>query len=183
MISTPNALQTMQQQQQQQFNQMAQIQETMNVMLQQIRQQQQHVPQATPHNTMTTPSPAASVASNVTIFVGGLPQEATEKDIKDYFAVFGEVASVNLKKDRMTGRSRRFAFVGFKEVETLNTVLTQDHTIKGQKVAVKKALPQQKGKKRGADANAGRGKKRKIDNNEGYFILAKIKDRHRFKDF
>jgi RNA recognition motif-containing protein len=40
------------------------------------------------------------------LFVGGLPQEATEDDIKEYFAGFGEVASVNLKMDQMTGRSR-----------------------------------------------------------------------------
>ena len=77
------------------------------------------------------------------LFAGGLAQEATEKDIKDYFAGFGEVASVNLKMDQMTGRSRGFAFVVFNEVETLNTVLAQDHAIKGKKVAVKKAASKQ----------------------------------------
>ena len=77
------------------------------------------------------------------LFAGGLAQEATEKDIKDYFASFGEVASVNLKMDQMTGRSRGFAFVVFNEVETLNAVLSQDHAIKGQEVAVKKAASKQ----------------------------------------
>merc|ERR1719515_333869 len=77
------------------------------------------------------------------LFAGGLAQEATEKDITEYFGKFGEVASVNLKMDQMTGRSRGFAFVVFQEVDTLNTVLSQDHAIKGKKVAVKKAAPKQ----------------------------------------
>jgi len=77
------------------------------------------------------------------LFAGGLAQEATEKDITDYFGKFGEVASVNLKMDQMTGRSRGFAFVVFKDVETLNAVLSQDHAIKGKKVAVKKAASKQ----------------------------------------
>ena len=38
----------------------------------------------------------------------------------------------------MTGRSRGFSFVVFVEVNTLTTVLSQDHAIKGKKVFVKK---------------------------------------------
>jgi len=67
------------------------------------------------------------------LFAGGLAQEATEKDITDYFSKFGEVVSVNLKMDQMTGRSRGFAFVVFKDVETLNKVLQEEHAIKGKK--------------------------------------------------
>ena len=77
------------------------------------------------------------------LFAGGLAQEATEKDITDYFSKFGEVVSVNLKMDQMTGRSRGFAFVVFKDVETLNKVLQEEHAIKGKKVAVKKAASKQ----------------------------------------
>lgn len=40
------------------------------------------------------------------LFIGGLAQEAGEKDLKEYFAKFGEVSSVTLKMDQMTGRSR-----------------------------------------------------------------------------
>ena len=45
--------------------------------------------------------------------------QATEKDITEYFGKFGEVTSVNLKMDQMTGRSRGFAFVVFVEIDTL----------------------------------------------------------------
>ena len=41
---------------------------------------------------------------------------------------------------KILGRSRGFAFVVFVEVDTLTTVLSQDHAIKGKKVAVKKVI-------------------------------------------
>ncbi len=77
------------------------------------------------------------------IFAGGLPQEASESDIKEYFSTFGEVSSVNLKMDPMTGRSRGFAFVVFASEDLLSNVLSQEHAIKGKKVAVKKAASKQ----------------------------------------
>ena len=45
------------------------------------------------------------------LFVGGLPQDAKDDDIKGHFGQFGEIDSVNLKTDPSTGRSRGFAFV------------------------------------------------------------------------
>ena len=77
------------------------------------------------------------------LFAGGLPQEASEADLKEYFAKFGSVSSVNLKMDQMTGRSRGFAFVVFDDVGSLESVLGQEHAIKGKKVAVKKAASKQ----------------------------------------
>ena len=77
------------------------------------------------------------------VFAGGLPQEATESDIKEYFSTFGGVTSVNLKMDPVTGRSRGFAFVVFDSEDTLSGVLGQEHAIKGKKVAVKKAASKQ----------------------------------------
>ncbi|MBI4665168.1 MAG: RNA-binding protein [Nitrospinae bacterium] len=45
------------------------------------------------------------------IFVGNLPFSATENDLRSLFEEFGEVETVNVIKDRETGRSRGFAFV------------------------------------------------------------------------
>ena len=70
-------------------------------------------------------------------------QEATEEDIREYFASFGEVSSVNLKMDPVTGRSRGFAFIVFSSEEVLTALLEQEHAIKGKKVAVKKAASKQ----------------------------------------
>ena len=65
------------------------------------------------------------------LFVGALPQEAKDSDIKEYFETYGEVENINLKMDPMTGRSRGFAFVVFKTVEGIEAALQQTaHVVK-----------------------------------------------------
>ena len=68
------------------------------------------------------------------LFVGGLAQEVGEEDLKTYFANYGEVASVNVKMDQMTGRSRGFAFVVFTDEASIGPILqAEEHTIKNWK--------------------------------------------------
>jgi len=45
------------------------------------------------------------------IYVGNLPSEVTEQELREEFATFGEVASVNIIKDKYSGRPRGFGFV------------------------------------------------------------------------
>ncbi|MGA2800967.1 MAG: RNA-binding protein [Verrucomicrobiota bacterium] len=45
------------------------------------------------------------------LFVGNLSFNTTENDLQEAFAAHGTVAEVNLMMDRMSGRSRGFAFV------------------------------------------------------------------------
>ena len=45
------------------------------------------------------------------IYVGNLPFSATEEEIEELFAQYGEVVSVKLISDRETGRPRGFGFV------------------------------------------------------------------------
>ena len=45
------------------------------------------------------------------LYVGNLPDSATEQDLSDKFAAFGTVKSVKLITDRGTGRSRGFGFI------------------------------------------------------------------------
>ncbi len=47
------------------------------------------------------------------LYVGNLPFNTTEKDLRSMFSQAGTVVSVSLIKDRDTGRSRGFAFVEF----------------------------------------------------------------------
>ncbi len=47
----------------------------------------------------------------MTIYVGNLSFQATEDDLKEVFAEYGEVSRVSLPTDRETGRKRGFAFV------------------------------------------------------------------------
>jgi cold-inducible RNA-binding protein len=45
------------------------------------------------------------------LYVGNLSFETTENDLQDLFEKHGQVGEVNLMMDRMTGKSRGFAFV------------------------------------------------------------------------
>ena len=51
----------------------------------------------------------------MTIYVGNLSFQATEEDLKEVFAEYGEVSRVSLPTDRETGRKRGFAFVEMKD--------------------------------------------------------------------
>ena len=52
---------------------------------------------------------------NKNLYVGNLTENITEQILRDNFSEIGPVASVNVIKDRYTGRSKGFGFV---EMET-----------------------------------------------------------------
>jgi len=97
------------------------------------------------HNMETDAAAAAAAAEDDRkLFVGGLPQDAKDTDIKEHFGQYGEIENVNLKTDATTGRSRGFAFVVFVEEAGVNAaVAAATHNIKGKDVAVKKAQAKQ----------------------------------------
>jgi len=77
------------------------------------------------------------------LFVGGLPYEATEDQLKQLFAGVGTVAACNIIIDKFSGRSKGFAFVEMssdeeaeKAVETLNGT-----DMGGRKIIVNEARP------------------------------------------
>ena len=45
------------------------------------------------------------------IYVGNLPREATEEDLRKAFESFGEITTAKIITDRFTGDSRGFGFV------------------------------------------------------------------------
>lgn len=45
------------------------------------------------------------------IYVGNLPHEVTDEELREAFEAFGQVTSVNIIKDRYSGQSRGFGFV------------------------------------------------------------------------
>lgn len=51
----------------------------------------------------------------MTIYIGNLSFQATEDDLKEVFAEYGEVSRISLPTDRETGRKRGFAFVEMKD--------------------------------------------------------------------
>src|SRR5450631_3211981 len=51
------------------------------------------------------------------LFVGNLSFNTTENDLQEAFAAHGSVVEANLMMDRMTGRSRGFAFITYSTPE------------------------------------------------------------------
>ncbi|KAI1762394.1 hypothetical protein GGR53DRAFT_501793 [Hypoxylon sp. FL1150] len=93
------------------------------------------------------------------IFVGGVSQETTETDFKDYFAQFGRVVDATLMMDKDTGRPRGFGFVTFESEAGVEACLNTHLEIHGKPIEVKKAQP--RGNMREEEEASRRGKFRK----------------------
>ena len=70
------------------------------------------------------------------IYVGNLAYEVTEEELREEFSAFGEVASINIIKDKYSGQSKGFAFVemptlsqGQAAINGLNTKMLHNRAI------------------------------------------------------
>lgn len=59
------------------------------------------------------------------IFIGGLPYDLSEGDIICIFSQYGEVANINLVRDRVTGKSKGFCFLCYEDQRS--TILSVDN--------------------------------------------------------
>jgi RNA recognition motif-containing protein len=66
------------------------------------------------------------------IYVGNLSFDVTEDDLRQEFEPFGSVTSVNVIKDKYSGRSRGFAFV---EMPTLSEGQAAVNSLNGKMLA------------------------------------------------
>jgi len=57
------------------------------------------------------------------LYVGNLPFNASEDDLKELFAQAGGVTSVTLIKDRFSGQSKGFAFIEMVDQEALQNAI------------------------------------------------------------
>jgi RNA recognition motif-containing protein len=59
------------------------------------------------------------------LFVGNLSYQTMQDDLQEYFSQAGVVTSVNLMQDKVTGKSRGFAFVEYATAEEANKAVEQ----------------------------------------------------------
>src|SRR4051812_20075285 len=92
------------------------------------------------------------------LFVGNLSFNTTENDLQDAFAAHGTVVESNLMTDRMSGRSRGFAFVTMstaeeaqKAIEALNGA-----SLDGRNLTVNVAKPREERSGGGGGGGGGR---------------------------
>lgn len=93
------------------------------------------------------------------IFVGNLSRDATEEDLRQAFAAFGQVDKVSVLKDKFTGEPRGFGFVemGNKtEAQAAIAGLNQKE-LKGRALTVNEARPREDRGNRGGGGGGNRG--------------------------
>lgn len=83
---------------------------------------------------------------SVKLYVGNLPHQMTEEQLRTLFSEAGHVSSAKIINDRQTGQPRGFAFVemetkleGQKAISMFNS-----KNIEGRALAVNEAKPQKK---------------------------------------
>ena len=95
------------------------------------------------------------------IYVGNLSHEATEEDLQQAFEAFGQVASVNVIKDKFSGESRGFGFVEMPDkAEAQSAINDLNGTeLKGRALNVNEARPRSEGRRGGGGGRGGGGRR------------------------
>lgn len=77
------------------------------------------------------------------IYVGNLPNTATENDLRDAFQAFGQVDKTAVIKDKFSGESRGFGFVEMasREEATKAISMLNGKDLKGRALKVNEAKP------------------------------------------
>jgi RNA recognition motif-containing protein len=79
------------------------------------------------------------------LFVGNLSYKALENDLQEHFSQAGAVTSVTIMMDKVTGRSRGFAFVEFASAEEAAKAVEMFHDkdFQGRSLTVNVAKPRE----------------------------------------
>ena len=79
------------------------------------------------------------------LYVGGIPYRTTEEAMKDAFSQAGQVTSVKIIIDRMTGRSRGFGFVEMASSDEAQKAISalNGSDMGGRTLTVNEARPQE----------------------------------------
>ncbi len=85
----------------------------------------------------------------VNIYVGNLSRDVNEEDLQEAFGAFGQVASVNIIKDKFSGESRGFGFVEMPEKAEAQAAIADlnGKDLKGQTLNVNEARPRSEGRR------------------------------------
>jgi RNA recognition motif-containing protein len=78
------------------------------------------------------------------IYVGNLPYSATDADLREAFAHYGDVSNVQLISDKFTGESKGFGFVEMDNNSQADAAIKglNGTAIKGRNITVNQAKPE-----------------------------------------
>ena len=93
------------------------------------------------------------------LFVGNLSFNTTENDLQDAFAAHGTVTAVDLIMDKMSGRSRGFAFVTMDSKEAADAAVKAMNgaQVDGRALTVNEARPREERPRGGGGGGGGGG--------------------------
>lgn len=93
------------------------------------------------------------------IFIGNLAHAATEDQLKELFAPYGEIISAKIIMDRETGRSRGFAFVDLASAEEGQRAIDElnGHEFVGRPLRVSEANQREQRPRSGGNGGNGGG--------------------------
>lgn len=91
------------------------------------------------------------------IFVGNLPYDLTEAELRQAFEPYGAVSSASIIMDKMTGRSRGFGFVEMADKQQGEAAIKALHLfeLKGRALTVNEARPKTEGRGGGGGGYGG----------------------------
>ncbi|CAH0385259.1 unnamed protein product [Bemisia tabaci] len=99
-----------------------------------------------PCNPRTLQKPKRS-ASYPKVFLGGLPSNVTETDLRSYFSRFGKVMEVVIMYDQEKKKSRGFGFLSFEDEDAVDRCVAEHFVnMSGKQVEIKKAEPRDSNK-------------------------------------
>lgn len=81
------------------------------------------------------------------IYVGNLPMDLTEDELRELFVEFGDIESSSIIKDKFTGQSRGFGFVKMSNDEEAEAAISgvDGKNVKGNTLRVNEARPRPEG--------------------------------------
>ena len=80
------------------------------------------------------------------MYVGNIPYNATEEDLRGLFSEYGEIDSLKIIQDRDTGQSKGFGFIEMAEEKDTRKAIEEltGKDFMGKSLKVSEAKPQQK---------------------------------------
>ncbi len=93
------------------------------------------------------------------LYVGNLSFNTTEQEVRDLFSQHGNVTEATLIIDKLTGRSRGFAFVSYDTEEAAQNAIDKldGQDVDGRKLTVNIARPKEEGRPYGGGGGGGGG--------------------------
>ena len=56
------------------------------------------------------------------LFIGGMKDNLSEDELRDYFSTFGNIETVDVLTDKVTGRKRGFGFITFDDYDAVDRI-------------------------------------------------------------